>query len=110
MKALLLAVLSLCFTVGAIAVAQAPPSQTPQKHPGARIRITSMMGTVRAGGEQLTFVTDQRVWNVDNPGSLESHQGHYVRVEARVDADIGSIYITEVKQPTAAESRKNDIR
>jgi hypothetical protein len=47
-----------------------------------------MMGTVRAGGEQLTFVTDQRVWNVDNPGSLEAHQGHYVRVQARVDAEL----------------------
>jgi len=108
MKALLLAVLSLCFTVGVVVVAQTPPSQTLQRHPDAR--LTSMMGTVRAGGEKLMFVTDQRVWNVDNPESLEGHQGHYVRVEARVDADIGSIYITDVKQPTAGESRKNDIR
>jgi hypothetical protein len=43
-----------------------------------------MMGTVRAGGEKLKFVTDQRV---DNPESLEGHEGHYVRVEAHAHAD-----------------------
>jgi len=69
-----------------------------------------MMGTVRAGGEKLTFVTDQRVWNVDNPESLEGHEGRYVRVEAHAYADKGSIYITEFKLPTASESRKNDLR
>jgi hypothetical protein len=110
MKTLLLAVLCLYLAIGMVAVAQTPPSQTPQKHQDALIRLTSMMGTVRAGGEKLTFVTDQRVWNVDNPESLEGHEGHYVRVEAHAYADKGSIHITELKLPTASESRKNDMR
>jgi len=69
-----------------------------------------MMGTVRADGEKLTFVTDQRAWNVDNPEILKGHEGHYVRVKAHVYADKDSIRIAEVKMPTANESRKNDMR
>jgi len=109
-KTLLRAFLSLCFAVGIVAIAQDLPSQPPQKHQEALIRLTSMMGTVRAGGEKLTFVTDQRAWNVDNPESLEGHEGHYMRVEARVYADKGFIHITELKMPTASENRKNDLR
>jgi hypothetical protein len=33
-----------------------------------------------------------------------------VRVKAHVYADKDSIHITEVKMPTATESRKNDMR
>jgi hypothetical protein len=68
------------------------------------------MGTVREGGQALTFVTDQRAWNVDNPEVLKGHEGHYVRVNAFVESDRGSLHITEVKLPTADESRRNDVR
>ena len=67
------------------------------------------MGTV-SDGEKLTFVTDQRAWNVDNPETLKGHEGHYIRVNAHVYPGKGSIHITEVKMPTATESRKNDQR
>jgi hypothetical protein len=110
MKAFLLAFLSLCFAAGMVTVAQDLPNQAQQKHQAAGIRRTSIMGTVRADGEKLTFVTDQRAWNVDNPGILKGREGHYVRVEAHVYADKDSIHITEVKMPTANESRKNDER
>jgi hypothetical protein len=110
MKTFLLAFLSLCFAVGIVTVAQGPPNPAPQKHQAAGMRRTSIMGTVRADGEKLTFVTDQRAWNVDNPETLKGHEGHYVRVNAHVYADEDSIHITEVKMPTASESRKNDIR
>jgi hypothetical protein len=110
MKTFLLAFLSLCFAVGMVAVAQNLPNQAPQKHQDAGIRLTSIMGTVRADGETLTFVTDQRAWNVDNPETLKGHEGHYVRVQAHVYADKDSIHITEVKMPTASETRKNDER
>jgi hypothetical protein len=104
MKTFLLAFLSLSFVAGLVAVAQ----QAPQKHQAARMRRTFIMGTVRADGEKLTFVTDQRAWNVDNPETLKGQEGHYRRVEARVYAD--KIHITEVRMPTANESRKNDAR
>lgn len=41
------------------------------------------MGTVREG-DKLTFVTDRRAWNVDNPEMLKGYEGHYVRVNAQV--------------------------
>src|SRR5208282_3096214 len=110
MKTFLLALLSVCFAVSIVAFAQDPPHQAPQRHQAAGIRLTSIMGTVRAEGEKLTFVTDQRAWNVDNPETLKGREGHYVRVNAHVYADKDSIHITEVKLPTASESRENDIR
>jgi hypothetical protein len=110
MKTFVLAFLSLCFAASMATVAQDLPNQAPQKHQAAGMRRTSLMGTVRAGGEKLTFVTDQRAWNVDNPETLKGHEGHYLRVEAHVYADKDSIHITEVKMPTANEGRKNDER
>ena len=110
MKTFLPAVLSLCLAVGIVAFAQDLPNPPPQKHQAAKAQITSMMGTVRADGEELTFVTDQRAWNVDNPEILKGHEGHYVRVKAHVNADEDSLHITEVTMPTASESRKNDLR
>jgi hypothetical protein len=110
MKTFLPAFLALCVAVGMVAVAQDLPNQAPHKHQDAGIRLTSIMGTVRTDGETLTFVTDQRAWNVDNPETLKGHEGHYVRVQAHVYAEKDSIHITEVKMPTASESRKNDER
>ncbi len=105
MKTLLLAFLSLCFAVGIVAVAQSAPDQKLQKHP-----VTTIMGTVRENDQTLPFVTDQRTWNVDNPEALKGHEGHYVRVNAHLYADMGSIYITKVQTATASESRENDGR
>jgi len=110
MRTFLPAVLSLCFAVGIVAFAQDLPNPAPQKHPGAATQLTSMMGTVREDGEKLTFVTDQRAWNVDNQEILKGHEGRYVRVNAHVYPDKDSIHIIEVKMPTASESRKNDLR
>jgi hypothetical protein len=110
MKTFLPAFLSLCFAVGMVAVAQDLPSQAPRKRQNAGIRLTSLMGTVSTDGETLTFATDQRTWNVDNPETLKGHEGHYVRVQAHVYAEKDSIHITEVKMPTASENRKNDER
>ncbi|HYL14987.1 MAG TPA: hypothetical protein VEV41_18235 [Terriglobales bacterium] len=110
METFLLAFLSLCFAVSIVAFAQDPPNPAPQKHQAAGVQSTSIMGTVSEHGEKLRFVTDQRAWNVDNPETLKGHEGHYVRVNAHVYADKDSIHITEVKMPTASESRKNDIR
>jgi hypothetical protein len=110
MRTFLPAFLSLCFAVGIVAFAQDLPNPAPQKHQAAETQVTSMMGTVRAEGEKLTFVTDQRAWKVDNPEILKGHEGHYVRVNGHVYPDKGSIQITEVKMPTASETRKNDLR
>lgn len=109
MKTFSLVFLSLSMVVAVAAVAQGPPNQPPHKHQAAGIKSTSIMGTVSEQGEKLRFVTDQRAWDVENPETLKGHEGHYVRVNAHVYPDKGSIYITEVKMPTASESRKNDM-
>ena len=92
------------------ALAQDFPNPSPQNHRGQGGRLTSILGTVRVGDAKVTFVTDRRAWNVDNPEALEGHEGHFIRVKGHVYSDKGWIHITEVKPPTAIESRNNDER
>ena len=109
MKTLLLASL-LSIVLSIAAVAQDFPNPLSQNHRAEGVRLTSILGTVKAEGEKLTFVTDRRAWNVDNPETLEGHEGHFIRVKAHVYSEKGWIHITEVKPPTAIESRNNDER
>jgi opacity protein-like surface antigen len=113
MKALLLAILSLCLALSVVAVSQdAPPNQAPRKiQAAAGGWLTTIMGTIiQDEGDKLRFVTDQRAWNVDNPETLKGHEGHYVRVKAHVYPGKDSIHIIEVKMPTAGETKKNDMK
>jgi hypothetical protein len=109
MKTLQLAfLLSIVLSIAALAQDSLNPSL--QNHRAEGVRLSSILGTVRADGEKLTFVTDRRAWNVENPETLEGHEGHFIRVKAHVYSDKGWIHITEVKPPTAIESRNNDER
>jgi hypothetical protein len=110
MKSLLLAILSLCFVLNAVALTPQVLNWGPRKvQPTAGAGVATMLGTVQ-DGDKLRFVTDQRAWNVDNPGTLKGHEGHYVRVRAHVYSDRDSIHITEVNPPTATETRKDDMK
>jgi len=106
MKSFLLAVMSVCFVVNAVALASHVPNQSPRKTQ-AQAGLTTMMGIVQ-NGSTLRFVTDQRAWNVDNPETLKGHEGHYVRVTAHLYPSKDSIHITEVYLPTASETRKDN--
>jgi hypothetical protein len=112
MRTLLWAVLSLCFCLSVVdALSQDAANQVPRKtQVAAGTRLTTIMGTVQEGGDRLRFVTDQRVWNVDNPEILEGHEGHYVHATAYVYPDNNSIHITEVKIPTASETKIDDMK
>lgn len=110
MKTLLQGCLSLCLASGIVAVPQSPLNGATKEYQATGSRLSTIMGTVRADGQTLTFVTDQRAWNVANPEVLKGHEGHYVRVNAHLYPDKNSIHITEVKPPTANESRRNDVR
>lgn len=109
MKTCLVVILSLCFGVGIVAVAQSP-DQAPRKHQAAGNESTCIMGTVSELGEKLRLVTDQRIWRIDNSEMLKGHEGHYVRVNADVYPQKGLLHITEVNMPTASESRENNER
>jgi hypothetical protein len=108
MKTILLA-LSLCFTLSVVTLSQDAPSQAPRKTQ-AVARLITIMGTIQEDGDNLRFVTDQRAWNVDNPETLNGHEGHYVHAKAYVYPDKDSIHIVEVKIPTASETKKDDMR
>jgi len=107
MKSLVLAIFSLCLVLNVVALTCHPAAYKIQ--PAAGGRFATMLGTVQ-DGDQLRFVTDQRAWNVDNQGTLEGHEGHYVRVRAHVYSDRDSIHVTEVNLPTATETRNDDMK
>ena len=110
MKTLLLAILPLCFCLSVV-VSLSQEAQAPRKtQAAAGDRLTTIMGTVQEGGDKLRFVTEQRAWKVDNPEILEGHEGHYVHAEGYAYPDKNLIHITEVKIPTARESRMAVIK
>jgi len=107
-KSFLLAILSVCFVVSTAALTPDVRNHAPHKiQATAGAGLAIMMGTVQDGGK-LRFVTDQRAWNVDNPETLKGHEGHYVRVTARLHPSEDSIHITEVNLPTASETWKDN--
>ena len=113
MKTLSSAILSLCFALSVVALSQDAPNQAPRKTQVAAAsgaRLTSIMGTIQEDGDKLRFVTDQRAWNVDNPDTLKGHEGHYVYAKAHVYPDKDLIHITEVKMPSASETKKDDMK
>ena len=111
MKPLLLAILSLCVALSVVALSQEAPNQAPRKTQAATgARLTTIMGTIQEDGDKLRFVTDQRAWNVDNPETLKGHEGHYVHATAHLYPDQGSMHITEVKMPTASETKRDDMK
>ena len=109
MKAFLLASL-LCIALSVPAFAQESSLPSSQSHRSEAGRPRSILGIVSERGKRLRFVTDQRVWNVDNPEVLEGHEGHYVRVDAQVYPDNGTIHVTSVTMPTKLEITTNDLR
>jgi hypothetical protein len=100
--------LSIVLNVSVPAQKSSPASS--QSHRAEAGRPMSVLGIVSERGNTLRFVTDQRVWNVDNPETLEGHEGHYIRVEAYMYSDKGTIHITSVMIPTKLEIRTNDLR
>jgi hypothetical protein len=111
MKTLCLVILSLCSCLSVVvALSQDAPVHVPQTPANMRVRPTTIMGTVQEGGDKLRFVTEQRAWKVDNPEILKSHEGHYVHAAAYIYPDKNLIHITEVKIPTARETREADIK
>jgi hypothetical protein len=112
MRTVLLAILSLCFCLSVVvALSQEAPNQMPRKtQVTAWDRLTTIKGTVQEGGNKLRFVTEQRMWNVDNPEILEGHEGHFVHAKAYVYPDKNLIHITEVRIPTARKTMEVDIK
>ncbi len=104
-------IFSLFYAPGVVvALSQDASYQAPKTRADIGARLTTIMGTVQEDGEKLRFVTEQRVWKVDNPELLKGHEGHYVHAAAYIYPDKDMIHIIEVKIPTARESREADIK
>jgi len=48
--------------------------------------------------------------SVENPAALKGHEGHHVQVKGHVDADKGSIHITEVKMLKGDATKKGEMK
>ena len=63
---------------------------------GKTLRLT---GWVKDEGGKTVFVNDKdkSAWSVDNPDALNGHEGHHVRVRAKLNEADKSVHILGVK-------------
>ena len=99
MKTLFMVTFALAVILCITAFAQYSSKEPAQKDQAVQAPLKSIEGTVKVDGDKITFVADkdQKSWAVENPEALKGHEGHRVQVKAHVDADKGSIHVTEVK-------------
>ena len=111
MKTLLFGIFTMCVALTVVvAVSQDASTQALKTPTNIAAQLTTIMGTVLEDGEKLRFVTEQRAWKVDDPEILKGHEGHYIHAAAYVYPDKNLIHITEVKIPTAIETKKDDMK
>src|SRR5713101_8320957 len=111
MKTLFMVTLALAVILSMTAFAQYSSKEPAQKDQAAQALLKSIDGTVKVDGDKITFVADkdQKSWAVENPEALKGHEGHRVQVKAHVDADKGSIHVTEVKM-LKDEMKKDEMK
>jgi predicted lipoprotein with Yx(FWY)xxD motif len=101
MKKLMVCLLAITFAMSLTAFAQQDNNmtQTQADQAGAQAPLMTLKGTVKADGDNYTFVNDKdgKSWSVMNPEELKGHEGHHVQLSAHVYADKNSIHIMSVK-------------
>src|SRR5260370_19401738 len=99
MKMLFMVTLALAVILSMTAFAQYSTTEPTQKDQAAQAPLKSIDGTIKVDGDKITFVADkdQKSWAVENREALKGHEGHHVQVKAHVDADKGSVHVTEVE-------------
>src|SRR5712691_11454969 len=112
MKMLFIVTLALAVILSMTAFAQYSSKEPAQKDQAAQALQKSIDGTVKVDGDKITFVADkdQKSWAVENPEALKGHEGHHVQVKAHLDADKGSIHVTEVKMLKGSEPKKEEMK
>ena len=63
---------------------------------GKSMRLT---GWVKSEGDKVQFVNDKdkQAWDVSNADILKAHDGHHVKVKAKLDETNHSLYVQDVK-------------
>src|SRR6202162_463155 len=112
MKKLCVVSLALAVILSMTAFAQYSSKEPAQKDQAAQAPLKSIEGTVKVEGDKITFVADndQKSSSVENPEALKGHEGHHVQVKAHVDADKGTIHVTEVKMLKGSETKKEEVK
>jgi hypothetical protein len=98
MKKLMMCLLALTFVTSMIAFAQ-DSTMSQDSKPAASAPLMTLKGTVKADGDNYTFVNDKdgKSWTVKNPEALKGHDGHHVQLSAHVYADQMAIHVMSVK-------------
>ena len=99
MKKLLVCLLAVGVLFSTVAFAQDNSQGMAKSDKAAAPPLKNIKGTVKAEGDELTFVSDkdQKSWDVMNPETLKGHEGHHVEVSAHVYADKNAIHVMSVK-------------
>ena len=99
MKKLLVCLLGLAVVLSVSVFAQDTSAGMGKSDKEAAAPLKSLKGTIKADGDQYTFVDDKdkKSWEVMNPEALKGHEGHHVELKAHVYADKGQVHVMEVK-------------
>jgi hypothetical protein len=99
MKALMVTLLAVTFTLGVAAFAQPIAMAPAAAQADANPPLMTLTGTIKADGDKYTFVNDKdgKSWDIKNPEAVKGHEGHHVQLSAHVYADQNYIHIMSVK-------------
>ena len=76
-----------------------PPAVVPAK---SQQRITpqkavSVTGKISDDGKMFVSDEDSKSWTISNPDAVKGHEGHYVTLQAQVDADKNEVHVESLK-------------
>lgn len=107
MKKFLLLVLTCCLAFG-VAMAQDQSStassdtaKSAKKAPAAPLKW--LKGTISDDGKSFTADKDKSTWSIKNPDDVKGHEGHHVKVSAKLDEANHSVTIDKLTMMRASK-------
>jgi hypothetical protein len=97
----------LCWAIGAFAqyssdapsAKQESRAEKKEAKAAAKGKSVKLTGWVKSEGGKTVFVNDKdkETWTVDNPDALNGHDGHHVKVTAKLNEADKSVHVLGVK-------------
>src|SRR6185437_10155030 len=102
MKRILLLVMAFLFSFSMALAQSSAPSQDTSKaekkeaKAAAKGKDMSLTGWVKDENGKTVFVNDKESWDIANPDAVKGHEGHHVKVQAKLDEANHSVTIDKL--------------
>ena len=87
-------------------VAKAETKEAEAAEKGKSMKLT---GWVKMEGDKTTFVNDKdkQTWNVSNGDMLKGHDGHHIKIKAKLDESNHSLTVVSMKMMRKSKQAKS---